>query len=343
MEQITHTSQVILPLAVFLVLLALFLGLRALMNWKFKDKPERGLLRQWLLFVFFLAGTVVVIAVLPIKDSLRGQILSLLGIILSAAIALSSTSFLGNALAGMLMRGIRNFRIGDFIMVNEHLGRVTARGLLHIEIQGEDRNLTCLPNLYLLTNPVKVYNPSGTIVSVDLSLGYELPWEEVESILSRAAENAGLEEPFVLLKSLGDFSVTYSACGLLAENRTFLSARSKLIANILDAMRDAKVEIVSPNFMNTRNVADKAFIPPRRFSKPAKPAPEPEETIFDKADRAQEVEEVKEGLRELEEALKEVRHKQKDGEAKKRMESEIKMLEKEKESLEKELKEKSKE
>ena len=60
---------------------------------------------------------------------------------------------------------MRNFRPGDFVRVGERLGRVTERGLFHTEIQTEDRDLTTLPNLYLVTNPVTVVRASGTIVS----------------------------------------------------------------------------------------------------------------------------------------------------------------------------------
>jgi hypothetical protein len=62
----------------------------------------------------FVGGLLVILA-LPISEALRGQLLSLIGILFSAAIALSSTTLLGNALAGLMLRVMRNFRMGDFI------------------------------------------------------------------------------------------------------------------------------------------------------------------------------------------------------------------------------------
>ncbi|MDH3298329.1 MAG: mechanosensitive ion channel family protein, partial [Gemmatimonadota bacterium] len=57
---------------------------------------------QLILLGISAAGLLVVILVMPIGDSTRGQILGLLGIVLSAGIALSSTTFLGNAMAGIM-------------------------------------------------------------------------------------------------------------------------------------------------------------------------------------------------------------------------------------------------
>ena len=46
--------------------------------------------------------------------------------------------FIGNVMAGLMLRAVRNFRTGDFVRVEKHFGRVTERGLLHTEIQTED-------------------------------------------------------------------------------------------------------------------------------------------------------------------------------------------------------------
>jgi len=110
-------------------------------------------------------GLLVVVVALPLSDATRAQLLSLAGIVLSAGIALASTTFIGNVMAGLMPRAVRNFRTGDFVRVKGHFGRVTERGLLHTEVQTEDRDLTTLPNIYLVTHPVKVIRSSGTIIT----------------------------------------------------------------------------------------------------------------------------------------------------------------------------------
>lgn len=129
---------------------------------------------QLIMLGLSLAVLVLIIMVLPITEVSRAQLLSLLGIVLSAAIALSSTTLLGNIMAGVMLRAVRAFRAGDFIRSGEHFGRVSERGLFHVEIQTQDRDLTTLPNIYLATNPVTVINKKRTIVSATLSLGYDV-------------------------------------------------------------------------------------------------------------------------------------------------------------------------
>jgi hypothetical protein len=52
--------------------------------------------------VLFFVGLISVILVLPLSSNLKEQLLSLIGILLSAAIALSATTFAGNAMAGTI-------------------------------------------------------------------------------------------------------------------------------------------------------------------------------------------------------------------------------------------------
>ncbi|UCF47199.1 MAG: mechanosensitive ion channel [Myxococcales bacterium] len=245
------------------------------------------------LFITALAGIFVILLILalPIDNEPRGQLMSLLGILVTAAVALSSTTLLGNAMAGFMLRSIRNFRAGDFIVVDGHRGRVSELGLLRTEIQTERRNLTTFPNLYLVTNPVTVVRASGTFISGTVSLGYDVPREKIEKCLLEAAENAGLTDPFVFVLELGDFSIRYQAAGFLEEVKYLISAESKLRECMLDSLHRRGIEIVSPTFMNQRQLEEQIFIP--KGSERPKPEPSladeprPEERMFDKAEIAE--------------------------------------------------------
>ena len=112
-------------------------------------------------------------------------------------------------MAGLMLQVVKSFNPGDFIRVGERMGRVTERGLFHVEIQTEDRDLTTLPNLHLATNPVTVVHSTGTIISAELSLGYDISHTKIEELLKQAVNQAGLQDAFVLIISLNDF--TYNA------------------------------------------------------------------------------------------------------------------------------------
>ncbi len=253
-----------------------------------ESASDSRLRRQLLAILLYLAGTVVLVLSLPLPEALRSQLLATIGLLVSAVITLSSTSLVGNALAGLMLRALRNFHAGDFVEIGSHFGRVSDRGLFHVEIQTEDRDLVTLPNLYLATHPVKVVRRSGTVVGADVSLGYDVAWNRVENVLGEAVRRAGLDEPFVQVKDLGDFAITYRAAGFLAEVRTLITARSRLRAAMLDALHEAGIEIVSPTFMNQRQIAAALrVVPPVELSPPHVTDGLPEDVVFDKADRAQ--------------------------------------------------------
>ncbi len=234
-------------------------------------------------------AVVMVVAVLtaPVEAQTRGQLLSLLGLTLTAILTLSSTTFVANAMAGLMLRAVSSFHPGDFIRVGEQFGRVTEVGLFHTEIQTRDRDLMTLPNLHLVTQPVTVVSGSGTIVSADVSLGFDVPRSRIEPLLAEAARGAGLDEPFVHVQEIGDFSVIYRVAGFLEDTRTLLSTRSDLREQMLDVLHRAGIEIVSPTFMNQRVLpADTRFVPHDAPPPPRENDRAPEERIFDKAEEA---------------------------------------------------------
>jgi len=265
---------------------------------KYEEIPGRRFRAQMVIMFLSFAGLLAVVLTLPIGDSRQGQLLSLIGILLSAAIALSATTFVGNMMAGVMMRSLRNFRPGDFIRVGEWFGRVSERGLFHVEIQTEDRALTTLPNLFLVTNPVKVVRSSGTIISAEVSLGYDIPRTTVSELLLKASRAAQLQDPFVHILKLGDFSVTYRVSGLLVDVKQLLTARSQLHEMMLDSLHQNNIEIVSPTFMNTRALEKGVdFIPRLTHEAAAKKTerarPVAEALVFDKADEAESLEKIR--------------------------------------------------
>lgn len=263
---------------------------------------------QLIMFGASFVGLLLVILGLPIDSATRGQLLSLIGIIFSAGIALSSSTFLSNAMAGIMLKSVRNFRTGDFVKTDEVFGRVTERGLFHTEIQTPDRDLTTLPNLYLATNAVTVVRQSGTIIGAKVSLGYDVHHTKVEKIMLEAADSIGLQDTFVQVLELGDYSIVYRVAGLLTETKQLLAYRSRLHVAMLDGLHKGEIEIVSPQFNNARILdLEKQFIPQpaHRHSIPAADAA-PVEVAFDKAEEAEGLDFKRKNLSKLQESLKEL-------------------------------------
>ncbi len=305
--------------------------------------PERRFPRQLLMLILAAVALFLVILAFPMSDATRSQVLSLLGIVLTGIIAISSTNFVANIMAGLMLRVVNSFRPGDFIHVKEKFGRVTERGLIHTEIQTEDRDLTTFPNLYLITNPVTVVRSSGTIVSATLSLGYDVSHRRVEELLKEAAGEVDLAEPFVQVKKLGDFSVTYRIAGFLTDVKRLLTVRSELRKKVMDVLHENGIEIVSPSFMNQRPLPDgKKFIPIEpeiRKAGEADKEEDPEAIIFDKAEQAEILEHLQEEAKQVKQKLGELNKIKKSAVEKERVniEAEIHILAKRAKEIEDEL------
>lgn len=265
------------------------------------DEPATRLMRQLVSIVILLFANIALVLVMPLASDTTGQLLSLFGLVLTAIIALSSTTFVSNAMAGLMLRAVGGFHAGDFIRVGDNFGRVTEKGLLHTEIQSEDRDLLILPNLFIMNQPMRVVRSSGTLISADVSLGYDVHRHRVRDLLKQAAENANLAEPFVQITNLGDFSVTYRIYGFLEEVGNLVTKRSELRGKMLDSLHEDGIEIVSPNFMNQRRLDATASVrpPEGRPSIAEDEDSHAEQLMFDKAEIAARIERLRSKREEL--------------------------------------------
>ena len=324
-----------------------------LMNWVLLARYENlgaqaKLPRQLVMLGLTVAALLMLIILFPMTESTRGQVITLLSVVITGVIALSSTSFVANVMAGLMLHVVKSFNPGDFIRVGERMGRVTERGLFHVEIQTEDRDLTTLPNWHLATNPVTVVRSTGTIVSADLSLGYDISHTKIEESLKQAVNQAGLQDAFVLIISLNDYSIAYRAAGFLSEVKNLITARSNLKKCVLDVLHEHDIEIVSPTFMNQRLLTpDKKTIPDDdklsghpSVTNDVTPA---EEIIFDKAELAAESETLRGEIDKLNDKVIELTQSKKDliKDERKAVDSDIEIIERKMEKISAELKDRA--
>jgi len=317
------------------VLAALLMGWVA--NWLAKRSQQgtSGMLYQlfnWLVASFAI---ITIVVLLPLSDETQGQVLSLLGVVLTAVIALSATTFVANMIAGIMLQASQPFRPGDYLRVGDQFGRVTKRSLVHTQIQTEWRDFTTLPNLMLVNNPVTVLHRDGTIIFAEISIGYDVTYLRVEELLLLAGQEAKLKEPFVLIHELLDHAVVYRICGFLPEMKNLLSSRSNLRKKVLEQMHGNGVEIVSPSFMNQRALDPAEKVIPSApvmydTDKPREVSTAPEEKIFDKAEEAASIEELKLKQEEARTELKQKRSELKTAteETKAAVQRKVEMLEK---------------
>jgi small-conductance mechanosensitive channel len=250
-----------------------------------------------------LTAVALVGVALTLKPPVDEQVLKFLGLAFSVVVAFSSTTLVGNGLAGIMLRTQSHFRGGDWLSVGELFGQVSHRGLFFTTVQSELRDLVTLPNLYLATHPVTVV-VRPTYISAEVSLGYDVPRSEIERLLVEAATSTGLDRAFVYVLELGDYSVLYRVSGKLVKTDELLTMKSNLRGRVLDALHAGGIEIVSPAFMNQRVLPQgRRFIPAATgAAEPEPPAgPAPEADTFDKSRLAKAIEQLEDALRAAEE------------------------------------------
>lgn len=313
MKEITDLLFSLIGSGVVLLFLVLFLFINGWFFNKIKTiKESAQITKQTISILIILVGILTFILSLPMDKSLKGQILSFLAIIISAAIALSSTTVLGNLIAGIMNNAMDRFKIGDLIQVEDFTGRVTRKNIFHTEIQLEDSNFVTIPNLFISSNPVKLTRKANTVISTIVSLGYDVSQLTIIESLKKAALATGLKDPYVYITELGDFSVSYKIHGFLEDSGKYFSTNSLLNSNVINHLHENNIEIVSPSFMNQRKVDEKLFIPKRVITNKTEP-PErtPEDLIFDKAIEAGAIENKKEYISNIDQKILEVKEQMK--------------------------------
>jgi len=116
-----------------------------------------------------------------------------------------------------------------------------------------------LPNSTVLTNAIKNYSRTikgqGYIVDTVVTIGYDVPWRQVHSMLAQAAlaTPAVLPNPVprVFQTALSDFYVEYRlACQATADDpRSRAEVLSALHQNVQDVFNEHGVQIMSPHYL----------------------------------------------------------------------------------------------
>lgn len=329
-----------IPMAVVFVI---FLGIR-LVVMKIEKRREKthgseGKFAYQVTQAFMLLALIIAIIIAsPMGSDTKGQVLQLVTVGVTAVIALSSTTLVANAMGGLMLKMMRSFKPGDYISVAGEEGRVIAMGLVHTQVQNAARDIVSVPNKLMVSNSTTVVRSSGTYVTASIGLGYDVPHSLVEELCVEAAKAAGLEDPFVHVMDLRDFSVSYRVAGFLPEVKHLLTARSRLRKSILSTIHGAGVEIASPTLMTQRVFDKDAKLIPTKVSSVDLPAARQgviEEKVFDIAEGAEVIETLRSERDDLIQALaetKEAASAAENSEAKGEAKAQIEQLEKKLES-----------
>ena len=216
---------------------------------------------------------IVIFPYLPGSDSpvFRG-----VSVFLGVLFSLGSTSAIANLVAGLVITYMRPFKIGDRVQIGDTMGNVVEKNLLVTRILTPKNEEVTIPNANILTaknvNFSTTSQNMGLILHTEVTIGYDVPWEQVHELLIKAAEKTdGIirgKKPFVLQTSLNDFYITYELNAYTAKPKFMPLIYSRMHQNIQDEFNKAKVEILSPHYkVNRFEEDDLALIEGRKKDK----------------------------------------------------------------------------
>jgi len=224
-----------------------------------------GFYKDWAPTTYMLIKIFVIalafVMVFPYMPGAQSDVFKGVSVFIGIVFSIGSTSIVGNLVAGLVITYMRPFNIGDRIRIAEVEGEIVKKTPFVIRIKTPKNEYITLPNSNVLNGHIINYNSSfdegGIILHTTVTIGYDIPWRKVNTLLLRAADQIDyLEkkpEPFVLQKQLGDFSVAYQLNAYTKRPLDKDRIQSMLHQHIQDIFSEAGVEILSPNYMATRD------------------------------------------------------------------------------------------
>ena len=208
-------------------------------------------------------------------DAFKGVSL-FIGIVFS----LGSSTAIANIMAGYMMTYRRAFKIGDRVKIGDTVGDVIQMRLQVTHLRSFKNEEIVIPNSQILGGEVLNYSSlareRGLILHTEVGIGYETPWRQVEAmLLAAAARTPGLgpqPAPFVLVKRLGDFAITYELNVPCGEVQAMNTTYTVLHHNILDVFNEHGVQIMTPAYEGDPP-EPKVVSPVNWFAAPAVPSP----------------------------------------------------------------------
>lgn len=201
---------------------------------------------------------VVIFPYLPNSDS---DVFKGVSVFLGVIFTFGSTGALANIIAGLVLTYMRAYKIGDRVKIGEVSGDIIEKTLLVTRIRTIKNEDITIPNSTIMNNHTINYTSAcqniGLIIHSTVTIGYDVPWQQVHDLLINAAHESEhiMEEPkpFVLQTSLDDYYVSYQINAYTKEASKQAIIYSSLHQNIQDKFNEAGVEIMSPHYRAVRD------------------------------------------------------------------------------------------
>lgn len=210
--------------------------------------------RRLLIVLLWLAALGMAYPYIPGSDSSGVKGISLF---IGVVVSLGSTGVVQHLMAGLTLTFARAMRVGEFARIGDVEGTILQIGALATKVLTPLGEEITIPNAVVMSQMTTNYSRgAGTeaaLLSTSVTIGYDTPWRQVESLLLLAAQQtAGVcqaPRPIVRRVSLEDYYVKYSLLVLPEDPCRRVEVLDMLHARILDSFNEHGVQIMSPHYM----------------------------------------------------------------------------------------------
>ncbi|HSE89844.1 MAG TPA: mechanosensitive ion channel family protein [Candidatus Binatia bacterium] len=209
--------------------------------------------RTLLIAVVWLFALVVAYPYIPGSDTDAFKGLSVL---IGLMITLGSTGLINQIISGLFVIYSKSVKAGDYVRIGDIEGEVINVGSLATKLRTPRQEEITMPHSVLVgtatTNYSRLAGKDGMVITVSVTIGYDVPWRQVHALLLLGASRTpGIRQepsPRVLQRELSDFYVQYHLLAHLEEGESRAAVLSELHAQIQDAFNEHGTQIMSPHF-----------------------------------------------------------------------------------------------
>jgi len=233
-----------------------------------------------------LVWITVVVMAYPYLPGSQTEAFKGVSVILGLMVTFGSSGIVNQIMSGFMITYSRALRLGDFVRIGDVEGTVTQLGVLSTKVRTLQREEVTIPNAVVVGQTTTDYSryrdAQSTLTPTSVTIGYDAPWRQVQSLLLLAAERtSGIQRepaPIVLQTALQDFYVSYTLFVCLESQESRLTTLHALHAHIQDLFNEYGVQIMSPNYL-TDPAAPKVVARRDWFAAPARPDPSPQDGV----------------------------------------------------------------
>jgi small-conductance mechanosensitive channel len=197
-----------------------------------------------------------------------------IGVFVGLMLSIGSSGIVNQAVSGLMLMYTRAMRPGEFVRIGETEGTVKSVGFVNTRIETLRHEEVSIPNAVVAATVTHNYSrlagDGGVSVPTKLTIGYDAPWRQVQSMLLLAAERTQTISrevpPRVLQTALLDFYVEYTLLVRVADPAKRLTMLGELHGHIQDVFNEHGVQIMSPNY--EADPAEPKLVPPEKWYSP---------------------------------------------------------------------------